>query len=107
MPDELHAGAVESGRLMIEHPCGLWQISPVHYRRGFARHMGVTAFPLRFGERRAFQLLGILMPVETLLRPMSSRDSPLLYETASIFEFIDFGAGTPVWPTVPTRPIVS
>jgi hypothetical protein len=98
LPRELHAGATESGRLMVEHPCGLWQISPVHYRRGFAQHMEITAFPLR--AEPAPKLIGVMIPRDVLLEPQGAKDKPLIYETAATFEFIDIGAGSPGWPPV-------
>ena len=55
MPAEYHSGVIESARLMLDHPCGLWQVTPLHFERGIAQCFEVTAFPL-FGDPWPFSL---------------------------------------------------
>ena len=93
---EHHAGVVKSAKLMVDHPCGLWQVTPLHFARGFAQSFEVTAFPL-LGEPWPFAL-ALLVPREEFVRPVSPGDRLMLAGTAEEFEFLDVGAGAPGWP---------
>src|ERR1700744_2944863 len=46
LPRAYQAGAIESTRLVLNAPCGLWQISPAHFVRGWATHLEITMLPL-------------------------------------------------------------
>jgi hypothetical protein len=93
---ELRAGAIETARLLLEHPCGLWQITPLHYERGLAQNFEMTAFPL-LGDPFPF-LIGIALPRSELVRPIPPGDQPMVAGTALEYEFLDIGAGIPAWP---------
>jgi hypothetical protein len=96
VPAELHSGAIETAKLMLHRPCGLWQITPVHYERGLAQNFEVTAFPLL--NDAVPLVLGLLIPREDLVRPLSSGDKAMLADAAIDFQFLDIGAGEPGWP---------
>jgi hypothetical protein len=96
MPPEYHAGVTESARLMLNHPCGLWQITQLHFERGFAQSFEVTAFPL-LGEPSPF-CLALLVPRDEFVRPLAPGNRLMLAETAKEFAFLDLGAGAPQWP---------
>ena len=48
---------MNSVRETIERPCGLWQVMPLHYARGFERNVEITVFPLKLGKGAKHQLL--------------------------------------------------
>jgi hypothetical protein len=96
LPPELRPGAIETARLMLNHPCGLWQVTPLHYERGLAENYEMTAFPL-LGEPVPF-LIGVVIPRSELVRPVSPGNRAVLAGTATEFEFLDVGAGIPAWP---------
>lgn len=98
MPPELHAGAIESGRLMFNHPCGLWQVMTMHYAREYAQNVEITAFPLLADAASVPLLLVLMQPVAGLVSAIQAQGRPILVDTASAFEFIDVGAGSPAWP---------
>lgn len=98
MPPELHAGAIESGRLMFNHPCGLWQVMTMHYAREYAQNVEITAFPLLADAASVPLLLVLMQPVEGLVSAIQAQGRPILVDTASAYEFIDVGAGQPAWP---------
>lgn len=88
--------AVQSLRLMLNHPCGLWQIMPYHYVRGIAQKVEGTVFPL-LGEPAPY-LLGLVIPRDEPVRPISPGPRAMLAGGATSFEFLDVGAGVPPWP---------
>jgi len=98
LPPELHAGAIESGRLMFNHPCGLWQVMTMHYAREYAQNVEITAFPLLADANSVPLLLVLMQPVKGLVSAIQAQGRPILVDTASVFEFIDIGAGSPPWP---------
>jgi hypothetical protein len=98
LPPAYHASAMESSRLMLTHPCGLWQTSAAHYKRGFAQYMEMTMFPLAPGEGEPPFILVLMQPVGGMIEPASSGHLPFVYDSAAAFEFLDVGAGVPVWP---------
>jgi hypothetical protein len=92
---ENRAGAVETVKLMTERPCGLWQITPLHYERGVAQNMEVTAFPLLSDTGPL--IFAHIVPHDDFIRPRPAGDRAMLAATASEFAFIDVGAGVPEW----------
>ena len=101
LPKEQHAEALAAARLVSEHPCGIWQLTPVIYERGFSQLVEVTTFPLGPGADGIPLLLGYLTfhygPSDFLLIPT---DRAVAAETSRIFEFIDIGAGVPAFTGV-------
>jgi len=96
MPPEYHAGLIDTASLMVNRPCGLWQITPLHFERGIAQCFEVTVFPL-LGDPSPFAL-ALLAPRDEFIRPIAPGGRLMLAETAREFEFLDIGAGVPVWP---------
>lgn len=83
---------------MVTRPCGLWQTSAAHYQRGFAQYMEMTMFPLLSAAHEPPFLLVLMQALGGLIAPVSSGALPFVYDTAAAFEFLDIGAGVPVWP---------
>jgi hypothetical protein len=96
MPAEYHSGVIESAKLMLNRPCGLWQVTPLHFERGIAQCFEVTAFPL-LGDPWPLSL-ALLIPRDEFVRPIAPGDRLMLADTATEFEFLDVGAGVPAWP---------
>src|SRR5579871_2251851 len=95
LPEAHHAEALESARLICEHPCGIWQLTPVHYERGFSQLIEVTIFPLGPGADGIPLMLGSLEFLTTNNLKRVELGKGLSAETSQVFEFIDIGAGTP------------
>jgi hypothetical protein len=95
LPTEHHAEALESARLICEHPCGIWQLTPVHYERGFSQLIEVTIFPLGAGADGIPLMLGSLEFLPNDSHKATDRGKGLMAETSKIHEFIDIGAGVP------------
>jgi len=98
VPPQLHAGVIESVRLIFHHPCGLWQVMTMHYAREYAQNVEITAFPLQADAGSVPLLLVLMQPVEGLVSAIQAQGRAILVDTASVFEFIDVGAGSPAWP---------
>jgi hypothetical protein len=98
LPEEFQAGALQSSRLMLSHPCGLWQFTNVHYERGTAQMMEQTAFPLGSRRTGTSQLLVLSNPTDAFHRPTLKAERAMLADTASKWEFLDLGYGVPGWP---------
>lgn len=94
---QYRAGAVATSELMVNTPCGLWQISPIHLARGYAIHLEMTAFPLAAGDGRPPCLLGHVRPVEGFMAATLPTPHGLAIDTAVTFRFVDIGAGVPEW----------
>ena len=96
LPAEQHAESLEAARLVSEHPCGIWQLTPISYERGFSQFIEVTTFPLGPGADGVPLLVGFLAfhygTSDYLVMPT---DRAVSAETSRIFEFIDIGAGIP------------
>jgi hypothetical protein len=88
-------GAMESIREIVQRPCGLWQIMPVHYDRGFAQHIELTALPLGPGPDGASLLLVLTQPTQDLVLPVSTGDMAMATGTALTYRYINLGAGVP------------
>jgi hypothetical protein len=96
LPDAYRRGAVESARLIAEQPCGLWQITPLHYARGFSQNCELTMFPLR-GDGGTLLILACLQSRDDLVASSGPHERTLHADTAREFSFIDLGAGQPRW----------
>ncbi|MGD0190075.1 MAG: PAS domain-containing protein [Rhizomicrobium sp.] len=90
---DIVAGALDSARQMFEQPCGLWQITPLHFERGIAVNMEVTAFPL-LGEPAPF-IMVLAVPRDDFLRPEPAAGKAMLATHADEWRFLDVGAGLP------------
>lgn len=95
VPEAQHAESLESARLICEHPCGIWQLNPVHYERGFSQIVEATIFPLRTGAGRVSLMLGVLEFLDGPVRPIPLLDKAMTVDTAPHYGFIDIGAGIP------------
>jgi hypothetical protein len=92
-----HDGAMRSVDLMVNHPCGLWQVMAAHYQRGFSQYLELTAFPFATDSGPA-QLLALLAPIEGHVVPMPPGLSVMSVDSAISYEFLDLGVGVPEWP---------
>lgn len=95
VPEQLHQGLRKSVRLMLDHPCGLWQVMPIHYEKGIAQQAEVTAFPLLPAENDAPLLLCLVKFPGCPVRPISPGGKAMIVETAIAYEFLDIGKGSP------------
>ena len=100
LPPRYHEAALQSVRLMVSQPCGLWQVMPF-YREGLSRLLEFTGFPLTPGNDGIPLILGYLLPLEDLGLAPSGMQNELTVNTAVEFLFIDVGAGQPQWPARP------
>jgi len=97
LPPRYHAGALASARLLVEQPCGLWQVTPV-YHRNYARLHECTAFPLAPGGDGIPLVLGYVLPLGDMAIATPPLQQDFSVDTAIEFFFIDVGAGVPHWP---------
>ncbi|HUO89316.1 MAG TPA: hypothetical protein VMU08_09085 [Rhizomicrobium sp.] len=88
------SGAIETARLMLSRPCGLWQITPFHYMRGYGHDVEVTAFPLSEGDGISL-ILVLMQPLGTTFGGPATGGKPLIADTARDYCYIDLGAGLP------------
>jgi hypothetical protein len=95
LPEAHHAEALESARLLSERPCGIWQLTPVHYERGFSQLIEATIFPLGPGPDGIPLMLGNLEFLPAHNQKAVDRGKGLSAETSKIYAFIDVGAGVP------------
>ncbi len=95
LPPLYHAGAVESARQIVDRPCGLWQVTPVHFERGFAQNIEFTALPLRPGPNGVHLLLVLTQSMQGLVSPKPTIDKVMMADTAITYRYIDLGAGVP------------
>jgi hypothetical protein len=100
LPPEHHAGVHLSARVMMEQPCGLWQLSPLHLDRGYAVNLESTIFPMWSRDGHP-QFLNLLRPVgggfdaKEITMPRG-----VAIDTAVVFQFLDVGYGLPAWETL-------
>jgi hypothetical protein len=96
-PEAYRADTVASFHLLDETPCGLWQITPAHLVRGYAVHLEITMFPLAPDQNGSPFLLCHVQSLGDLMRAHLPTPNGLGLDTAAAFEFLDVGAGVPVW----------
>jgi hypothetical protein len=96
LPPEHHAGVHVSAKIMMEQPCGLWQLSPLHLDRGYAVNLESTIFPMWSRDGHP-QFLNLLRPLSGI--DARSLDTPrgVAIDTATVFQFLDVGYGLPTW----------
>ena len=95
LPEKYRSGAIDSVRQIIALPCGLWQVTPLHYERGFVRKVEITVFPLKPESCGVFQLLILTQFLGGPLISQTASDRLVLADTALDFYYIDVGAGVP------------
>ncbi len=95
LPAEHHAEALESARLICNHPCGVWQLTPVHYERGYSQLIEATIFPLGPGADGIPLMLGSLEILPGMSPSKAVVGKAISAETSKTYEFIDVGAGVP------------
>jgi hypothetical protein len=93
LPPDVQEGAVTAVRYMFDHPCGLWQITPLHFERGISVNLESTVFPL-MAEPSPF-VLAIGLPRDDRPYPQLPDGKPLLITTAPEYCYLDVGAGVP------------
>jgi hypothetical protein len=91
LPSAYRQGAVDSARRIAEQPCGLWQITPLHYSRGFSQNCELTMFPLR-GDYGVLLILACLDWRDDLVSSAGPHEALLQAGTAGDFSFIDLGS---------------
>jgi hypothetical protein len=91
LPAEHHAEALESARLICNHPCGIWQLTPVHYERGISQLIEVTIFPLGPGADGIPLMLGNLEFSNLTAGSQPDHGKGLRAETSRTYAFIDIG----------------
>jgi hypothetical protein len=84
-------GAAAARLLMIDKPCGLWQISPAHLAKGYAVNLEVTAFPLAPAGGDTHFLLCQVLAMPGVASARLSSGNGMILDTASAFEFLDIG----------------
>ncbi len=99
LPRDLRPAVIESSKLIVTVPCGLWQIMPVFYERGLAQDMEITVFPLLGDDGRPL-LLVLTQHLDDSLRAGPRTGRPMAAGPATAFQFLDAGAGVPPWPPV-------
>jgi hypothetical protein len=82
-------------RKMFTHPCGFWQIAPVHYERGYSQFWEMTGLPLAGNEASPPLVLAYVRPAERLLQAERTGERAMYVGLAEPFEYIDIGAGLP------------
>ena len=93
LPPDVREGAVTAVRYMFDHPCGLWQITPLHFERGVAVNVEATVFPM-LGEPSPF-MLTIGVPRDDHPNPQPSAGKPVLITSAPEYCYLDLGNGVP------------
>lgn len=96
LPADHREAAWRSARLMLDHPCGLWQMSNLHYERGTSHLVEMTAFPLAVAAGADVLIVHSNMIVGVGREPQPGA-LPMSVDTALTFKFIDVGAGLPAW----------
>jgi hypothetical protein len=90
-----HASALEASRHLISRPCGLWQITPLHYERGYGHNVEITAFPLAPEPHGAHVLAVLTQTPGAAIDGVPTGGKPIVAGTARAFHYIDLGAGIP------------
>jgi hypothetical protein len=92
-PNEYRNRTVEFARTIVSRPCGMWEMLPMHYARGFAQNFEITAFPV-VGDETPL-LICLMNPLGGLVQPTRLKDQPVLADSSTVLQFIDIGAGKP------------
>jgi len=92
---EQRANAYVVVRKMFAHPCGFWQIVPVHYERGYSQFWEMTGLPLAGNDRSPPLVLAYVRQAERLLVAEHTHDRAMYVGPADPFKYIDIGAGLP------------
>jgi len=87
--------AGKSVREIVQRPCGLWQIMPMHYERGYAQHMEITVLPLAPGADGVHLLLVLTQSMNDLVLSVSTGNKVMAAGRALTYQYIDLGAGIP------------
>lgn len=95
LPPAYHAGAIESVREIVTRPCGLWQVTPLHFERGYSRNFEFTALPLGPGLDGVHLLLVLTQALPGMVAPIPAIDQVMVADTAITYQYIDLGAGVP------------
>ncbi len=99
LPAEYRQGAIDSADLMVNFPCGLWQLMPVHYDTGVSRLLEITCFPLLGGAGRKPMLMTFGQDLGFLGGDMAQPpEGKLTVDTSMDYAYIDIGAGAGVPP---------
>jgi hypothetical protein len=96
LPRQFHAGALLSARELVRRPCGLWQITPLHYERGFVRQVEITIFPMTTDVAGVFQLFVLCQFLGDATISRTAGVKILHTDTALAYQYLDIGAGVPV-----------
>jgi len=95
LPPEQHTEALASARLICGHPCGIWQLNPVHYEGEYSQDVEATIFPLGPTADGIPLMLGSLEYLKGAEHKAAAPGKGMSAETSSTYEFIDIGAGVP------------
>lgn len=94
LPEALRADAWRSSRQMVEHPCGLWQMSQLHYRRGVSHLIEMTMLPLR-GIDGTDIIVVHCNPIAVSGSQAQLHSHAMRADPALTYQYIDIGAGVP------------
>ncbi|MBV8978016.1 MAG: PAS domain-containing protein [Alphaproteobacteria bacterium] len=97
LPPPYHDAALQSARLIAGQPCGLWQMTNVHYRRGTSQMLEITAFPLGGGGGRAPLIVALSRGTASFQMAAQIPATVMMADTAQEYAFLDIGAGVPAW----------
>jgi hypothetical protein len=95
LAEPYHAGALEAASYLITRPCGLWQITPLHYERGYGHNIEITAFPLAPEPDGVHVLAALIQTPGGPIDGVPTHNKPIVAGTARVFHYIDLGAGIP------------
>jgi hypothetical protein len=95
LPEAYHDKTINTAREIVRRPCGLWQVMPIHYERGFAQNIEITIFPLGPGPDNVDLLLVFTQSAKGLVMPAPTGNKVMATDTAVVHQYIDLGAGIP------------
>jgi hypothetical protein len=94
MGEERRRGTLIALDHLFRQPCGIWQVVPVHYERGFSHFWEMTALPLQGNENNRPTVL-CYVRVEGLAPGTVTGNHAMNVGLAEAFSYIDIGAGVP------------
>lgn len=97
LPGRYRAGALVSARLVLNQPCGLWQLTRIHYERGIVVLMEQTVLPLRPSDDGPPLIVVFALPVAGGEQATLNAEKPMMVDTATKYAFLDIGAGIPAY----------